>query len=278
MSLELTFRWFRKSVWLATWVSLTASAPTFAQTAENVAVVINDASPESRQIGEYYIKARDIPAANVIRLKTTTDETIQPAAFAATIQGPIAAALTRAGTLDQVLYLVLTKGVPLRVLGTGGPDGTVASVKFTLPDGKTQDSEMANEVAQYTPAGVHSPTNVGANVDAVLVEFKAAAPGKATLPTTRPGMTVKVLAEGPRAMAQRVTAAPTFVEAAGTTHEYDQVVISLAASDQMSLSIAGKPARTKWARGDVEFIGRGVAHEAKNTGGKPVDFVIVSIK
>jgi len=132
MSLELTFRWFRKSVWLATWVSLTASAPTFAQTAENVAVVINDASPESRQIGEYYIKARDIPAANVIRLKTTTDETIQPAAFAATIQGPIAAALTRAGTLDQVLYLVLTKGVPLRVLGTGGPDGTVASVDSEL--------------------------------------------------------------------------------------------------------------------------------------------------
>ena len=46
----------------------------------------------------------------------------------------------------------------------------------------------------------------------------------------------------------------------------------------MSLSIGGKPARTKWARGDAEFIGRGVAHEAKNTGGKPVDFVIISIK
>ena len=155
---------------------------------------------------------------------------------------------------------------------------TASKVKFTLPDGKTQDSEMANEVAQYTPAGVHSPANVGAGVDAVLVEFKAAAPGKATLPTARPGMTMKVLAEGPRAMAQRVTAAPTFAEPAGTTHEYDQVVVALGATDQMSLSIAGKPARSKWARGDVEFIGRGVGHETKNNSGKPFDFVIVSIK
>jgi len=155
---------------------------------------------------------------------------------------------------------------------------SASKVKFTLPDGKTQDSEMANEVAQYTPAGAHSPANVGAGVDAVLVEFKAAAPGKATLPTARPGMTMKVLAEGPRAMAQRVTAAPTFAEPAGTTHEYDQVVVALGATDQMSLSIAGKPARSKWARGDVEFIGRGVGHETKNNSGKPFDFVIVSIK
>ena len=154
-----------------------------------------------------------------------------------------------------------------------------SKVRFTLPDGKTQDQEMANETALYIPAGVHSPANMGSgNVDAVLVEFKAAAPGKATLPGARPGLDAKVLAEGPRAMVHRVTAAPTFAEAPGTTHEYDQVVIALGSTDQMSLSIAGKPARTKWARGDAEFIGRGVAHEAKNTGGKPFDFVIISIK
>jgi oxalate decarboxylase/phosphoglucose isomerase-like protein (cupin superfamily) len=46
----------------------------------------------------------------------------------------------------------------------------------------------------------------------------------------------------------------------------------------MSLSIDGKPAKTTWARGDAVFVGRGTAHEAKNTGGKPVDFVIVAIK
>jgi uncharacterized RmlC-like cupin family protein len=55
------------------------------------------------------------------------------------------------------------------------------------------------------------------------------------------------------------------------------VVIALASS-KMSLSIDGKPAKTTWERGDVQFIGRGVPHEAKNAGGKPVDYVIVTIK
>src|SRR5688572_13210956 len=34
----------------------------------------------------------------------------------------------------------------------------------------------------------------------------------------------------------------------------------------MSLAIDGKPAKTTWQRGEVVFIGRGVAHESKNTG------------
>ncbi len=155
---------------------------------------------------------------------------------------------------------------------------TPSKVRFTTPDGKSQDADMPVESAMYTPSGTHNPANIGAGpVDAILVEFKAAAPGKATLPQSRPGMAVKVLAEGPRAMAYRSTADPTFQEPAGSTHEFDQVVIALGPT-QMSLSIDGKPAKTNWARGDVQFIGRGVPHESKNTSGKPVDFVIVAIK
>jgi len=111
---------------------LAAATTAHAQTAENVAVVINEASAESRQIGEFYIKARGIPAENVIRLKTTTEEGIEPAAYALTIQQPIAAVLVRNNLFDRILYIVLTKGVPLRVLGTGGAEGTVASVDSEL--------------------------------------------------------------------------------------------------------------------------------------------------
>ena len=137
---------------------------------------------------------------------------------------------------------------------------------------------MASESAMYTPAVTHIPSNVGTTrVDGLLIEFKSAAPGKAALPASRPGMAIKVLAEGPRAMAYRSTADPTFQEPAGTKHEYDQVVIALG-SAQVSLSVDGKPAKTTWARGDVQFIGRGVPHETKNLSGKPVDFLIVAIK
>ena len=80
-----------------------------------------------------------------------------------------------------------------------------------------------------------------------------------------------------RAVVYRATAEPTFQEPAGSKHEFDQVVISLSDA-QMSLAIDGKPAKTKWTRGEVQFIPRGVAHESKNTGTKPTDFVIVAIK
>ena len=88
---------------------------------------------------------------------------------------------------------------------------------------------------------------------------------------------LKMLAEGARGNAQHVVAEPTFTEPAGSKHDYDQVVIALNASG-MSLSINGKPAKTTWKRGDVALIGRGEAHESKNTGGKPAEFIIVSVK
>lgn len=195
---------------------------------------------------------------------------------------------------DPAHYKVVFENASVRVLRIGyapggksvmhqHPDSIViplaaSKVRFTLPDGKSEDNDLANESAQYTPAGTHNPTNVGTGpVDALLVEFKTAAPGKSALPTSREGMTLKVLAEGPRATAYRSTASATFAEPAGSKHDFDQVVIALGPA-QMSLSVDGKPAKTTWARGDVQFIGRGVAHDAKNTGGKPVDMVIVVVK
>ena len=163
------------------------------------------------------------------------------------------------------------------------PDSMVVSltpskVRFTTPDGKSQDSDMPSDSGSYTPAGTHSSANIGTTpVKAVLVEFKTAAAGTSALPAIRPGMAMKVLAEGPRATAFRVTADPTFHEAAGSKHDYDQVVIALAPA-KMSLTLDGKPAKTSWARGDAQFIGRGVAHESQNMSGKPIEYVIIAIK
>jgi quercetin dioxygenase-like cupin family protein len=155
---------------------------------------------------------------------------------------------------------------------------TAGKVRFTGPDGKSQDAELPVESATFTPAGAHMGANTGTTaVDAIVIEFKSAAPGKATLPPAREGLAMKVLSESPRAMVYRSTADPKFQEAAGTKHEYDQVVIALAPT-QMSLAVDGKPAKTSWARGDVQFIGRGIAHESKNASGKTVDFIIVAIR
>ena len=70
---------------------------------------------------------------------------------------------------------------------------------------------------------------------------------------------------------------PEFHEAAGSTHDFDQVVIALGAS-ATSLAIEGQAPVTQWKRGDVQFIGRGVKHESKNPTGKPIDLIIVGVK
>jgi quercetin dioxygenase-like cupin family protein len=197
--------------------------------------------------------------------------------------------------VDPAHYKVVLDNPSVRVLRIAYPAGSKSkmhqhpdsmvvvlsdkgTMQFATPDGKTEDQTMAANTAMYTPATTHNPSNIGTTpMDAILVEFKAPNPGTATLPTERPNMTVKSLAEGPRAMAYMITADPSFHEPAGSKHDYDQVVISTAPS-QMSLAIDGQPAKTSWKRGDVAFVGRGVAHESKNASSKPVDFIIVAIK
>jgi uncharacterized protein (TIGR03790 family) len=103
-----------------------------AQSAENVAVVMNDASPASQKIADHYIKKRGIPAGNVIHIHTATTDDISRVVFGATIEAPIAAAIAKGNLQDRILYIVLTKDIPLRVDGTTGPQGTVASVDSEL--------------------------------------------------------------------------------------------------------------------------------------------------
>lgn len=190
-------------------------------------------------------------------------------------------------------YKVVLDNPTVRIFRVSGPAGnkvamhthpdhiaiplSSAKVQFSAKGGKPETVDMASESATYVPAGAHESSNVGSTpLDAIVIELKAA--GTAEIPTSRVGQTIKILAEGPKAVAYRATADPSFHEPAGTKHDYAQVVIALGPS-QMSLSIDGKPAaKTSWARGDVQFIGRGVPHESKNAGGKGAEFIIVAIR
>src|SRR5687768_10054168 len=129
-------------------LALGCCLPAHAQSAENVAVVINDNSAESQKIGMAYAAARSIPDSNVFRIRTATTDAIDRPLFAQTSEGPIAAAIGRGQLQDRILYIVLTKGVPLRINGTIGQMATTASV----------DSELALLYRQMTgvitnPAG-----------------------------------------------------------------------------------------------------------------------------
>jgi uncharacterized protein (TIGR03790 family) len=103
-----------------------------AQSAENVAVVINDNSPESQKIGQAYAAARSIPDSNIFHLRTVTTENVTRQLYEQTIEGPLLRAISRARLHDRILYIVLTKGVPLRIDGTTGEQPTIASVDSEL--------------------------------------------------------------------------------------------------------------------------------------------------
>jgi uncharacterized protein (TIGR03790 family) len=123
----------RISVLMTTVAVLLSVAPSaHAQSAENVAVVINESSPDSIEVGEYYARKRALPASNVIRIRTSTNEEVDRGTYLTTIELTIARTLASRGLQDRVLYVVLTKGVPLRIAGTQGTTGTVASVDSEL--------------------------------------------------------------------------------------------------------------------------------------------------
>ena len=154
---------------------------------------------------------------------------------------------------------------------------TDGNMTFTDGDGKSQTVQMKAGEAMWSGAQKHMGANGGTStLEAIVVELKGSAAPKATLPASRPNITMKQLATSPRAEAFRISADAAFKEEPKTTHDYDQVVIALAPST-FSIEVGGKTTTT-WKRGDVVFIGRGQPHQAQSTSGKPQDFVIVGIK
>jgi uncharacterized protein (TIGR03790 family) len=115
-----------------------------AQSSASVLVVANESSPDGVRIAETYMARRAVPADQLVRLATATTDEIDRASFERTIQRPISEWLTRHAAQDRILYIVLTRGMPLRIRGTAGRQGTMASV----------DSELALLYRRMTGATV----------------------------------------------------------------------------------------------------------------------------
>ena len=106
--------------------------PATAQTAENVLVVANADSAPSVEIATYYAEKRHVASSQLMKLPMPTTEEIPRSAFETQIEQPIAKWLADHSAEDRILYIVLTKGVPIRVAGTTGQQATMASVDSEL--------------------------------------------------------------------------------------------------------------------------------------------------
>lgn len=118
---------------LAVAVVLAAAMPAAAaHDPGSVLLVINAASPSSVQVGEHYAQLRAVPDGNVVRLDMPATEEVTREQFVRAIETPLARWFARHAAHDRILFIVLAKGVPLRVAGTTGRQGTVASVDSEL--------------------------------------------------------------------------------------------------------------------------------------------------
>jgi uncharacterized protein (TIGR03790 family) len=113
-------------------LALCVSDQAIAQTGANVLLVVNDASSTGDTIAKHYVERRPVPGANVCRISTTLEETIERAPYVQQIENPIWRCIARQAAQDRILYILLTKGVPIRIGGTGGRAGTVSSVDSEL--------------------------------------------------------------------------------------------------------------------------------------------------
>jgi len=107
---------------------------------QNVLVVQNSNSPVSMRIAAYYVAARNIPAGNLVTISTadsslsSAKELITYANYQSQIETPVKNYLAANGLTDTIQYIVLTKGIPHRILD---------NVPGTLTGGHSVDSLLA---------------------------------------------------------------------------------------------------------------------------------------
>jgi uncharacterized protein (TIGR03790 family) len=117
----------------ACFAALSLPTPAAAQSPDNILLVINEKRPESVEVGDYYAKVRGLPSDRIVRLAIPdAADAISRPDYEVHIEHPITTFLTRNLLQDRILYIVLTKGVPSRIAGTGGISGTLASVDSEL--------------------------------------------------------------------------------------------------------------------------------------------------
>lgn len=91
---------------------------TFARGEDRTLVIENLQSPISQAIAGYYLSLR--PMARLLTLDVAPQETVNRATYDNDIRIPVEDYLTAGGLVDEIWFIVTTKGVPLRVSGNAG--------------------------------------------------------------------------------------------------------------------------------------------------------------
>ncbi len=81
--------------------------------AKNVLVVWNKNAPESKQIADAYVKARQIPSANVLSVSMTTNDDVPEVSYKSDLVDPVRDKISE--NKLEIDFIVLIRGVPIRL-------------------------------------------------------------------------------------------------------------------------------------------------------------------
>lgn len=83
--------------------------------ATNVVVIATRRSPNSVSIAQYYAQKRGLPNTHLLTIDCIPQEEVPLAEYRDTIERPVMELLRQRGLSESVDFLVLTKGIPLRI-------------------------------------------------------------------------------------------------------------------------------------------------------------------
>jgi uncharacterized protein (TIGR03790 family) len=115
---------------LRTGAAASSSRP---EAARRVLVVSNAQDPSSERIGAYYAKRRHIPDDHRLSVSVSRENEVSLEDYRAGIEGPVREHLRRRGLADEVDFIVLIRGVPLRIREGGySVDAFLAAMDLEL--------------------------------------------------------------------------------------------------------------------------------------------------
>ncbi len=140
---------------------------------QRVLVVANRKSPVSLRVAQYYLQRRGIPISHFVTLDLPDSslplESIDYDTYQKQVEQPLRDFLTQHHWSDQIRYIVLTKGIPLRVrqvphpLADGAPlfqdqslDSTLAALDYKMAAIAFKDPEVT-KVSSQAAFGMVTP-------------------------------------------------------------------------------------------------------------------------
>lgn len=122
----------------------------YPEESKRVLLVINNASAASREIGEYYALKRQIPRSNILRIDVSTSENISESEYRHGIEQPIRTAISRIP--DRIDFIVLTKGIPIRLRDNNGysVDAFLVAMNLNIsPITELKDEQVRQSMNPY---------------------------------------------------------------------------------------------------------------------------------